>query len=316
MISEGFGVVRLGQGPIAILLWLSLQLTAPIANHAQPSAGCPWSGPSERALLAQHPPTGQVTGTLAATIVPFLRRGGIPVCLVSVRGDDEQVRLALRPGATMQDVLSEIVRQAPRYQFRGMDGKLVIYPHGEIYDLPVDLGPRQSMTRAAAYFTVLGGLRNKIKDFEGLRAGLRNEGTGWAKRSFADKIEVGGSRTVIEHLVSLVQKRPSKAFNVKVEALWLSFEFVDLELLTRLDLHVPSTVRVGEPFQVEVTGKLVDGTVVSLAGPECWVSYATSDPEALEIDDSGRALARKKGVWTVYANYQYVPDVHAEIHVE
>jgi hypothetical protein len=268
------------------------------------------------ALLALHPPTGQVAGTLAATIVPFLQRGGIPVCLVSARGDGEQVRLALGPGATMQEVHREIVRQAPRYQFRSMDGKLVIYPRGEIYDMPVDLGPRQSMTRAAAFFTVLGGLRHKIKDLEGLSAALRNEGAGSGKRSLADTIEVGGSRTVIEHLVSLVQKRPSKAFNLIVEAPWLYYGFVDLELLTTLDLHVPPTVKVGETFQVEVTGKLVDGTVVSLAGPECWVGYATSDPDALEIDDSGRALARKKGVWMVYANYQSVPDVHAEIHVE
>jgi hypothetical protein len=116
--------------------------------------------------------------------------------------------------------------------------------------------------------------------------------------------------------VSIVQKRPSKAFNVVIDGPRLCYEFVALHLLTTLELHVPAAVKVGETFQVEVTGKLADGTVVSLAGPECWVTYATSDPEALEIDDSGRAVARKKGVWTVYAVYQHVPDAVADVRVE
>jgi hypothetical protein len=316
MTKDGISIVRFGQGPIVILLCLSLQLAGLSGSSAQPSIGCSWRDPSVESLLARHPPSGEIAGTLAAAIVPFLQRGGIPVCFVSARSGDEHLRLMLGPGTTMQEVLREIVRQAPRYQFRGIDGRLVIYPQGEIYDMRVELGPRQSMTRAAGYFTVLGGLRHKIKELEGLRTGLRNEGATSAKRSFGDTIEVGGSQSIIEHLVSIVQKRPSKAFNLVIDGPWLYYEFVDLHLLTTLELHVPSAVKVGETFQVEVTGKLADGTVVSLAGPECWVTYTTSDPEALEIDDSGRAVARKKGVWTVYAVYQHVPDAEANVRVE
>jgi hypothetical protein len=317
MTSEEVSSAPLGQGPIVILLCLSLQLAGLGPSSAQPSTGCPWSGPSVASLLGRHPPPGQIAGTLGVAIVPFLQRGGIPVCFVSTRsGDDRRLRLVLGPGDTMLDVLKEIVRQAPQYQFRGIDGRLVIYPQGEIYDVPVDLGPRQSMTRAAGYFMVLRGLGRKIKELERLRAGLRNEGAGWGKQSYGDTIEVGGSRPIIEHLVSLVQQRPSKAFNLVGDGQWLHYGFVELHLLTSLELHMPSSVKVGETFQVEVAGKLIDGTVVSLVGLECWVAYATSDPEALEIDDSGRAVARKKGIWTVYANYQYVPDVHADVRVE
>ena len=316
MISEGVLSMPFHRGPIVALICLSLQLAGLSGSSAAPSIGCSWSDPSVESLLARHPPSGEVAGTLAAAVVPFLQRGGIPVCFVSARSGDEHLRLVLGTDDTMQAVLREIVRQAPHYQFRGIDGRLVIYPQGESYDMPVDLGPRQSMTRAAGYFTVLGGLRHKIKELEGLRTGLRNEGATSAKRSFSDTIEVGGSRSVIEHLVSIVQKRPSKAFNLIIDGPWLYYEFVDLNLLTTLELRVPSAVRVGETFQAEVTGKLADGTVVSLAGPECWVTYTTSDPAALEIDDSGRVVARKKGVWTIYAVYQHVPDAEASVRVE
>jgi hypothetical protein len=316
MTSERTSIVRFGQGLMAIFLCLSLNLATLTTSSAQPANGCPWSDPPVETLLVRHPPPGEIAGTLAAAIVPFLQRGGVPVCFVSIRGRDEQVRLVLRPAATMQEVLREIVRKAPRYQFRGIEGRLVLYPQGESYDMTVDLGPRQTMTRAAAYFYVLGSLRRKINELEGLRTGIRNEGAGWGKQSFGDAIEVGGSRSVIEHLVSLVQKRPSKAFNLVTDGPSLYYQFVELHLLTALELHVPSTVKVGETFQVEVAGKLVDGTVVSLVGPECWVAYGTSDRDALEIDDSGRTMARKRGIWTVYANYQHVLDVHADVRVE
>ncbi len=311
MATEGRVIARSVRRVLSLPLWLAFHLAWITAASAQPS-GCSWSGPSVESFLAQHPPITAKEGTLVAVVAAF-QRAGLPVCLVAKRGN-QQVRLASEP--TLEEVLKGLVSQAPGYQFRSVDGRLVIYPQGQAFDTPVDLGPLQRMTRAAAYMTVLHRLSLKVKDLAELRSGISNEGAGWGKLSYSDTIEVGGSRTVIEHLMSLVQKRPALAFDVTIDGMRLRYEFVDTPLLTRLELHLPPTVKVGETFPVEVMAKLVDGATAPLSGPECWVGYATSNPEGLEIDDAGIVTARRKGTFKIYVNYQHVPAVYADVTVE
>jgi hypothetical protein len=258
-----------------------------------------------------------VSGALSAAVVPYLRRSGIPVSLVAATVGGERIQFDLGSGATMRDALQEIERKLPEYRYGTIDGRIVIYPRGEVYDSPIDLGQPKSMTRAAAYFYVLRALREKTKAFQKINVGLSGGGAGWGKRPLADMIEVGGSRSLIGHLVSLVQKRPAESFDVAAAADGrLNFSFVRVSLVTGLELHMPAKIRAGEAFEAEVTGKLADGTVVSLLGPECGVAYASNDPQALEIDDSGHAVAHKKGKWRVVANYEDLPDVRAEVEVE
>jgi len=76
-------------------------------------------------------------------------------------------------------------------------------------------------------------------------------------------------------------------------------------LVENLKVHLPSAVRVGDSFDALVTGTLGDGTVVSLVGPECYVSYDVDRAEVLEIDGLGRAVARKKGVGTIVVTYEH-----------
>lgn len=300
---------------LAMFLGLAMLLSVLDVAGAQPSPGCRWNGPPAEWVLARHPPTGAVSGTLAAQIVPFLQRNGIPVCFVSTSAGDERVQLEVGPATTLQDVLEEIVRQAPGYKHAAVNGRVVLYPKGEMYDAPVDLGQMRSMTRAAAYFFVLGELRSKTKALQNVFPSLRSEGArsepdrgegaGGDKMPYGDTIEVGGSRSIVEHLVSLVQKRPQKAFRVDpAERGKVYFEFVAVDLIAALDLHLPRSVTVGESFEVGVSGTLQDGTAVSLVGPDCEVSYGTHDPQVVEIDNLGRAIARKKGVGTVIAKYE------------
>ena len=305
------------QRHLAVLLCLMVQASSSNAREAQVASGCRWTGPPVEWVLARHPAAGEISGGLHSDVVPYLQRSGIPLSFVTETTGDERVGLRVGPGTTVEDVLEEIVRQVPQYRYGAVDGRIVIYPQGEVYDRRIDLGQTKSLTRAAADFFVLGGLREKASAFHRMSSGLSAGGAGWGKRPLADIIEVGGSRSLIGHLVSLVQKRPTESFEVvAIDDGRLYFSFVRVGFISRLELQLPPTVKVGETFEAKLTANLVDGTIVSLAGPECWVTYASSDPEALEIDDSGFAVARKKGTWTVDANYWSEPDASAEVRVE
>jgi hypothetical protein len=294
-------------------LFLALPLGTLASSDAQPP-GCEWNGPSVEWVLARRPPAGEVAGTVTGTIVPLLQRSGIPLCFVSTAAGDEQVTLKAGAAANLRELLDEVVRQAPGYRFAAIDGRVVLYPKGPIFDAPVDLGKVRTMTRAAAYFFVLEGLREKTKVLQGLFPSLRSEGArsepeaggaGGDKMPYSDEVEVGGNRSLLEHLVSLVQLRPQRVFSVSPSIHGkVYFEFVSINLLDELVLHAPSTAGVGETFVAAVTAKLADGTVVSLTGPECGVSYTSSDPTVVEIDDAGKAAARKRGIAVLAAKYE------------
>jgi hypothetical protein len=294
-----------------------VQASSSSAREAPGASGCSWTGPPVEWVLARHPDAGEISGGLHSDIVPYLRGSGIPLSFVTETIGDERVGLRVGPGTTVEDVIKEIVRQVPQYRYGAVDGRIVIYPQGEVYDRQIDLGEPQSLTRAAAYFFVLRALREKTSAFQRISPGLSGGGAGWGKRPLADIIEVGGSRSLIGHLVSLVHKRPTESFDMAAtDDGRLYFNFVRVDFVSQLELHLPPSVKVGETFEAGLTAKLADGSLVSLTGPDCGVTYATNDPEALKIDDGGHGVARKKGVWRVAANYEALPDASAEVRVE
>jgi hypothetical protein len=122
---------------------------------------------------------------------------------------------------------------------------------------------------------------------------------------YGDEIEVGGNRLIIDHLVSLVQGRPQRVYSVSPRLDGrVYFEFVSVKLLDVLILQLPSTVGIDETFVAAVTARLPDGTVISLTGPKCGVSYETNDPTVVEIDELGKAAARKRGIAVLAAKYE------------
>jgi len=308
-----------GLGALFLLALLALAL--PPGSLAAPSGakppGCEWNGPAIDWVLARHPPAGEVAGTVAGTIVPLLQRSGIPLCFVSTATGDEQVSLNAGTATSLRDLLDEVVRQAPGYRFAAIDGRIVLYPKDPAYDAPVDLGKVRTMTRAAAYFFVLGGLREKTKMLRNLATVLRDEGVrtepeeagrpGGDKMPYGDEIEVGGKRPIVDHLVSVVQGRPQRVFSVSPTLDGrVYFEFVSVKLLDELILQLPSTVGIDETFVAAVTARLPDGTVISLTGPKCGVSYETNDPSVVEIDEMGKAAARKRGIAVLAAKYESI----------
>jgi hypothetical protein len=110
---------------------------------------------------------------------------------------------------------------------------------------------------------------------------------------------------VVEHLVSLLEKRPALAFRILlVENGNLSFGLDRVLLLRKVEAHVPAAVVVGATFSITVTATLVDGTVVTLEGAECGVNYGASGGGVLEVDETGRAIARKKGIGSIEVQYE------------
>ena len=284
---------------------LALVLGALHAAQAAPSAGCAWNGPSIEWIMKREIPAVQVSGSLGAAIVPFLQRHNVPISFVSAAMEDPQIRLALSPSATVRDTVAEIIRQAPGFRYGVVDERLVIYPKGNEYDRVLNLGETKTVSRAKAYFTVLQALREKCQELRGLEIGFSGEWLGSGKMPFADQIEVGGSRSVVEHLVSLLEKRPSATFLLTPSRGKLVFTYHWVDLVETIELHVPSSAKVGETITAVVSGVLSDGRTVSLMGPDCEVGYGVSNPEVLEIAGIGQVVARRRGSAELSVEYEH-----------
>lgn len=278
------------------------ELATPLGAEEK-SGGCSWTGPSPEWVLARHPPVGEISGSLSAKVVPFLRHSGIPISLIMKEGSYENLQLHIDATTTTEDVLEEIERQLPEYRYAVVSRHIVVYPNGDEYDAPVELSSLSGVTRAMALFPLLRELRVKASAFKSLDLPvLRGAGH---KTLYRDTVEVGGRRTAVEHLVSLIQKRPTIAFSVLPQQNGhLAFGFFLVPLVKTMVVEIPPAVALGETFQATAKAILSDDSAVSLDGPECYLEYAVSGRGELEIDDVGRVVTRKRGVAGVIVRYE------------
>jgi hypothetical protein len=298
-------VFYLRTGFLSVWIGLAVQLGTAEVRSDQPLSGCQWNGPSAEWVLARHLPAGEVTGPLGSEIVEFLHRYG-PVSFISTATGDQSIRLEIGKGATIREALNQVIRQAPEYRYSVFHGKVVIYPKEAIYDKPVDIGPIKTMKRASAIFFVTRGLRENVNSLQALEMPtLRGASLEGVKSPSDDLIEVGGERSAVGHLLSLIQKRPSQSFRVLAMGVnHLELGIYWTKLIVKLEVRLPPMVKVGEMVDAVVTGTLGDGSVVSLVGSECGVSYATVAPAVMEIDELGHAVAHKEGVGRVVVRYE------------
>lgn len=300
-----------------ILYSLTL-LPGSTALFADPHADCAWKGPSLEWVENLPLPAGDVSGPLGATIVPYLQNLNVPVSFVSSGNYDPMIRLTLRPPATVRDALEQIDIQATSFRSGPVTGRLVIYPKDAEFDRVVNLGDVRTASRAAAYFLVLEALRAKCPILHSLDIGFSGHWLGSGKMPFADQIEMGGAKSVIEHLVSLLDKRPSAVFvlhpSVHPSRGKLVFTYRWIDLIEGIELHLPSVTSIGYSMTAVVTGILMDGSRVSLIGAGCEVSYGTSDPSVLEIDSDGRVSTKKRGAAKISVEYEHRTAI-ANVHV-
>jgi hypothetical protein len=273
---------------------------------------CQWRGPSSEWVLSRQLPPGRISGLLGAEVVLRLHRDGIPVSFISAPGGDPAVHLDLRLGSTVRDLLDGIVQQAGGYRYRAVEGRIVLYPKGEVYDAPVQISAIGGVTRARGMGLLLKELKAKCPLFRNLEMPvLRGRGP---SLQWGETVELGGMGSPVEHLVSLIRTRPTVAFRLIATAEGrLEFSVDWVRLVKKIDVSVPSVVEVGRAFEAVVTATLADDTTVLLQGPGCGVRYGVSRSGVLGIDRAGRVVALGEGEASVIAQYE---DKSAQVRVQ
>jgi hypothetical protein len=299
---------------LLLLCMLIIPQAATALGTGEQSSGCSWNGPSPEWVLARHLPVGKVTGSLSADVIPFMRHSGVPISFIINEASGASIQLKIDAKTTTRDVLEEIVRQLPGYRYAVVSKSVVVYPREQEYDAPVELSALRGVTRTRALLSLIRELRVRVSSLKILDLPTL-KGAGH-RTLYGDTVEVGGSRTVVEHLVSLIQKRPSIVFSVLPEQDGhLGFGFFSVPLVQKVIVETPSTVTLGETFQAITKAILSDGSVVPLEGPECYVEYEASGHGELEIDDVGHIVAIKKGISGVAIRYENKSDlVKVEVH--
>jgi hypothetical protein len=274
---------------------------------------CKWSGPSEKWILARHPPQGDMSGPLGAKIFLFLHEHSIPISFISKSSGDPYIRLRVGPETTLAEMLEEIERQAPGYRLGIVGGRAVFYPGDAEYDARVNVNSMGDITRGQALYPLLRQLRADVSVLHGLDMPVLR---GAGKSIYGSRVSTGGNLSVVEHLVSLLGNEPFVTFRlVAKESGRLSFLLDWTPLMEKIAIQAPPTVKIGETFRAVVKGSLADGTVVTLEGSGCGIEWSVSGEGVLSIDSQGQVVALKKGVKAIVAHYEDV-FARAEIHVQ
>jgi hypothetical protein len=289
----------------SLLLWVSA-----IPLPAETFEGCSWTGPDLDWVLERTLPALDVEGSLSSDVVEFLHRAGVPISFISRSAEDPEVRFQHPEGATVRDLLEDVLVQAPGYRLDVVNGKPVIYPISEGYDALIDLGDPYQAKRASALLSVLPELRSKSPALSSLRLPTFKWLTG-----YGDLIVVGGVRTVVEHLVSLVAGRPSFALLILRRADGLMDSGLSkVDIIRDFFLEAPKKVKIGAKFQAVPRVVLADGSLVTLIGSGCGVEYESPAESILKVNRGGLAVATAKGTSLVQAKYEGIA-VYAEIEV-
>ncbi len=267
--------------------------------HAETVGDCSWPGPDPDWILDRPLPRVDVVGPLGSReVLDLLLDSGASISLISGAGKDPDVRFQRLESTTVRELLDEMIAQTPGYRLDVVGGKLVIYPYDSGYDAFVEIGDYRKVKRVAALGEVLRELRSKSPVLSGLQLPtLRPFG------GYGDLISVGGVRTVVEHLVSLVAGSPSASCVILPRADGsMQFSLVLAKVIDDFLLEAPKKVKVGAEFQVVPRVFLVDGTPVTLIGSGCGVRLK-SDESLLKIDQGGRAVAIANGTGWIQATY-------------
>jgi len=272
---------------------------------------CQRGGPSAEWVLASRPPVGDLEGHLGAEIFLRLHQQGIPVSFILRSSEDPYVRLKVGSTTTTREILENILTQAKGYRFGVIAGRVVLYPEDERYDAQINITNRSDVTRGAAIYPLLRELREKSEALRRLKLpALR----GYGKSIYGYKVKIGGTHTVIEHMVSLIGNDPSVALRMMPEEDGNLLYLLDwTPVVRKISARAPLTIAAGEAFSVTVTGTLADGTSISLEGEGCGVEYSAINREIVEVDDLGRGVARKKGIGIIAVDYE---DQYASVKIQ
>lgn len=269
--------------------------------RAEAFEGCSWAGPDPEWALDRTLPTVDLVGSLGfREVIDLLHDSGSPISFISMAAKDPDVRFQRSETTTIRELLDEVMAQTPSYRLDVVSGKLVIYPLDDGYDALVEIGESREEKRVSALFSILTELRSKSPVLRDLRLPTLRPFGG----IYQDLISVGGVRTVVEHLVSLIAGSPSATFVIRRRAdSSMEFSLMWADVIEDLLLEAPKKVEVGTEFQVVPRVILADGTSATLIGSGCGVEYETNE-SLLKVDPGGSAVAFTKGTVGIQAKYE------------
>lgn len=270
--------------------------------YAETFEGCSWAGPKPEWTLDLTLPEVNLAGALGSReVIGRLHAAGVSVSFISAAGAGPEVDFKRFEPISVRELLDELMAQAPDYRLSVVGGKLVIYPLDSGYDELVEVGDSREEKRIAAFDKVIKELRSKSPVLDGLRLPTLRPFGGL----YGNLISVGGVRTVVEHLVSLVTGSPSANFVIRPRKDGaMQYGLMWADVVEALRLEMPRRVEVGEEFQVVPRVFLVDGTPVTLIGSGCGVRLESNDESLLEIYLDGRGVAIAEGTAWIQAKYE------------
>ena len=301
------------RGRLRVVLGILLcGMSATVPVPAETFEGCSWAGPEPELILDRTLPAVDLMGSLGSEVIDFLHGVGAPVAFISRAAEDPDVRFQRSGATTIRELIDEVLAQAPGYRLGVVGRKLVIYPIDEGFGALVTLGEPREVRRVDALLDLVHEL--------GLRSPVLGDLWGPTLRPFgtvcSDLISVGGPRTVVEHLVTLVVGRPTLTFVIYGHPYGgRKFSLRTADLIKEFLLEAPKRVEVGEEFQVVPRIVLADGKPVTLIGSECWVYYQSLDESILKIDDGGRVIAIAEGTGGIFGKYEDAAGASVDVEV-
>jgi hypothetical protein len=207
---------------------------------------------------------------------------------------------------TVRKILDVIVARIPRYQYRFVSARLVLYPHDSPWDdqrignVRFGPGPRRRVG-----IDLVEELLRRVPAFA--QADLRDPWLFGNPENFVyqDRVEVRGPGTAIELFVQLLGNRASAVFSVnKIKGargtpLWLNAA----GLVQSLEL-TPSTsnlVRRDQTVQLKLVGTIFDGTRKNLTPGACGTAYTVSNPKVIAVTPDGLVSVVGEGEAVVMA---------------
>jgi hypothetical protein len=274
------------------------------AETLRPEAfeGCSWTGPEPDWTLDRTIQGLDSAGSLNHTeIIRLFHDSGVSISLISEADASTDVGFQSSEPVTARELIDEILTQNPDYRLGLVSGRLLIYPSKPDYDALIEIGDTREVKRVVGLSEVLRELRAKSPVLSRLRLPtLRPFGT-----FYRDLISVGGARTVVEHLVSLVAGGPSANFVILPGADGsMQFSLLKAHIVEEFFLEMPEKVKIGAEFRVVPRVNLVDGMSVTLIGSGCGVYFESNDDSILTIDQGGRATAVGQGTVWLQAKYE------------
>jgi hypothetical protein len=256
------------------------------------SALCSWPTLTGEALLKRRIGAVELArASLNGDLLPLLRRRQVPISFIAADRDSTVALHLTNP--TLQEVLDNIVTQAPAYHYEFLRGHLVLYPRNSPYQQSLAGFTLPSTARSIAAYLLVLELRKRYSIFADLvQPGIIGNAEHFL---YQDTVAISGAATVLDGLVQLLGNRPSALF-AAVHLQWgppvLQLHSAEQVQAIALKPAFTSLV-VGETVQLKVTANLVGGDSQDVTLAACGTTYVADNGKVVIVDKNGllRTLA-------------------------